>query len=164
MMDQVDLGKLIFVNGPSFGGKTYLVNKLLGLLCKDFKVSIVNFESVYEENTEYSELKRRFINVIEGKRKFYDVVIAESTIINYGIDNFLIILNPSYEIHINRFNEYKKEFGEFDSNRRIYFPTLGAARNHFNNIYNINCKNNILIEDNLNFVQIEEIKKYVSSS
>lgn len=163
MMDQIDLGKLIFVNGPSFGGKTYFINTLLKSFT-NIKVSVVNFESVYERNIDYKELKKRFVNIIESKRKLYDLVIAESTIINYGVNNLLILLSPTYDIHISRFNEYKKEYGEFDSNRRIYFPTICSARNHFYNIYNSYCKNSIVIEDDFNNEQIEEIKRYVFSS
>ena len=158
-MDQVDLGKVIFINGPSFGGKTHFINILLNSFKNNINISVVNFESVYEKNIDYYELKKRFINVIESKRKAYDVVIAESTIINYGIDNFIILLSPSYEVHINRFNEYKKEYGEFDSNRRIYFPTLLAARDHFKKIYKSYCNNSIIIKDDFNNDQIEEIKK-----
>ena len=164
MMDQTDLGKVIFINGPSFGGKTHFINILLKSFNNDVKFSVINFESVYEKNVDYTELKKRFIEAIESKRKKYDIVFAESTIINYGINNLTILLSPTYEVHTKRFIEYKKEYGEFDSNRRIYFPTIASARNHFNKIYNNYCKNYIVIVDDFNNEQIEEIKKYVFSS
>jgi hypothetical protein len=166
-MDQIGLGKVIFVNGPSFSGKTYFINELLKLLYKldnNLKISVINFESVYKKNISFYTLKSRFINAIELKRQSYDLVIAESTIINYGDNNFVIRLDPDHDIHNERFAIYKNEYGEFDSMRRIYYPTISLARTNFSNIYSSSCKNNIIIKNSFNNENLEEIKRYVFSS
>lgn len=165
MMDQTGLGKVIFINGPSFSGKTYFAEKLLKyLLPFDLCVSVVNFERVYQKDKDYNSLKESFINIIESKRKNYNVILAESTIINYGAENFVVQLMPELDVHNNRFNKYKSIYGDFDSFRRIYYPTINEARKNYLKVYRNNCNNGITIENNDIDCYLEKIKQYVFNS
>lgn len=166
MTAQTGVGDVIFINGPSLGGKTYFINSLMHYLMNIYptkSISIISFESVYRKGVSYSKLVDEFKCKINSKRNEFDIVIAESTIVNYNEDALLLLLLPDEQEHERRFKEYYKSFGEFDTMRRMQFDTVAKARKHFVDIYTVECKNLVHVKDELDNNIKRCIREYVSS-
>jgi hypothetical protein len=114
-----ELGKLIVLNGPSFSGKTHLNTELTSILSEEYNVSNVSFEMVYKQDDTYAQMLCNFAELVYQKRRTYDMVLAESTVVQFGTNILHIICLPSFEWHIKYFLHWEKEFGTYDAIKRL---------------------------------------------
>jgi hypothetical protein len=123
-MQKVQLGKIVFINGPPFSGKTYLVSQLLNDVenCK-----VVNYERFWK-NGGYPLFYRAALDFATNGHN----VIAESASTWFGsdevdkcpysfegVDNLHILVFPSREKHMHNFNRFKSFAGNAPTRQRI---------------------------------------------
>lgn len=164
MMDQIGLGKVISINGPSFSGKTYFIHSLLEYLYKQnilLNISVNSFELVYDLNLSYEKMIDNFNCLIEDKIKHNDVVIAESTVINIK-DSLTILLYPYEDMHIENYTDYMEQYGLYDSLRRSCAMTINKLRKSFVKNYN-KPKEYVLINDKDYSYAFERVIEYVGT-
>lgn len=156
MMDQIEVGRIILVNGPSFSGKTYFISKLFDFIpdCK-----IVNFERYFKQGS-YSG----FYEEIYKLYKSGHVVIGESVNNYYGHSSFpdyfnnVSMLNiavlPSYKDHLKNYNRFLSMFGSSMTRKRAGYQDVSGLRSK--TVMPIKCDVRIFNGRNFN-----EIKKVV---
>lgn len=115
-------GKLILVVGPSFGGKTFLVQNIINQFDH---VEVVNYELFYRKSKRVDVCYTEFSDHIRQKLKDNQTVIAESTghwLLETGkmkdVPAFLVVAFPSMERHMKNYNQYLKAFGMQSTVRR----------------------------------------------
>jgi hypothetical protein len=148
MMDHLQRGKLICINGPSFTGKTYFIHRLIDYLRINFpskSISSNSFELSYKKNQTYSHMLKNYREILNNKLLYYDIVISESTVINYDDSlNILVYLNE--ELIRSNFINYIKIFGGEDAIKRNRYFNVRKALDEFDNIYD--CKPSYIVREN----------------
>lgn len=128
--------KIIYINGPSFTGKSWLHNKISCYFAKNnIKFSNICFEQYFRSyNAELS-----FYNAIEQKAED-SVVIAESVQFNqFDPDHALnIICFPTIEDHLRNRTACANTFGEDYADSRVFGYTIGRIRQLFKRDYKHN--------------------------
>lgn len=133
-------GKIIFVNGPSFAGKTRFVMTLIN----EFpEIKTVTFESFYKSKWTVAERMIRFYEEIRNKSNAGQLVVAESVRYHgcypyqpHIFKSFInVLVLPSSEVHQKRYDEYVEKFGERQGQVRIGWPTLTESRSRFMKSY-----------------------------
>lgn len=140
------MSKLIYVCGPSFGGKTRFAH-ILTQACMDIGLSVSNlsFELLY--GTINRDYEKEFYKLIDSKlEEKKDVVIAESVMFNKrkARSAVEVLLYPPLEMHEEFYECYKAKFGEADARRRIYYSSIKEARDAFSKSYRSDVATQIL--------------------
>lgn len=128
--------KVIFIVGPSFGGKTYLMNHIVESIDD---VRLVNFELFYDLKHSITKCYDLFIDHIRTAVLAGEKVVAECT----GhllfdkprielIRSLAIVVAPSVTDHMRNYNKYMKSFGLRSTIKRSGGHGVGEMRNMFN--------------------------------
>ena len=153
--------KIIYINGPSFSGKSWLNYRITEFLSHiNIHFKNVCFEQCYKmQNPE-----NYFYKIIEEKSDLNSVVIAESVQSNQHRKDSAIAIScfPSYEKHLDNYFACINKFGKEYVDSRVFGYSIGKIRNAFNrdykvinNSYTFNGKN---LDDILKVVKYYAIK------
>lgn len=115
MMDQIEAGKVIFVSGSPFSGKTYLILNLCSIIPD---LHVVNFELYCRDKDGYS----KFYNHVRKLQSLGKMVVAES-VNNYNemdhiwspsrFYNFIsIFVKPNKDLYYKNYKEFLDSFGK----------------------------------------------------
>lgn len=135
-METINMNKkVIYVNGPSFSGKTYLISYLIGNIRES--ISLIFCEIIYSP-IYFKNHKDEFAKQIYSKLKDNNIVMAES-VGYYGlienVSSLNIVCDPSYELHIENYNNYLNSFGKEDAERRSGGISIMMMRKNYNAYY-----------------------------
>jgi uridine kinase len=133
--------KIIYLNGPSFTGKSWLHNKLsIYLTTKNIKYSNVCFEQYFR--TYNAELS--FYNGIE-QRAEKNLVLAESVQYNQfdPTHSMNIVCWPTVEAHQKNMDSCVSTFGKQYVDGRVFGYSVGRIRQLFKRDY-IKNENSII--------------------
>lgn len=131
------MGKLLYLTGPSLGGKTRLALILTSYLSReDISVSNISFEILYKIVT--SDYENAFYKLIDQQfKKEKDLIIAESVLFNsmLGQSALELLCWPKYEEHCKYYDSYSSMFGTADAKRRIFYDSIKKSRDKFISTY-----------------------------
>lgn len=128
------VGRLIYISGASFSGKTYLSSMLIN----DFDLKVIQFEK-HLNHTSLENKYRSFYKDIQQELEQGNNVLCEAAyssyrnpVLIYKFDNILdIVCYPSNELHQKNYQSYLNKYGKDITVRRTGNATLSYLRKDF---------------------------------
>lgn len=165
-MQKVSSGKVVFVNGPSFGGKTFLISQLI----QDLPfIQNVNFELIYKKHSKRLIAYNEFYETVHTK-SLNGPVIAESVddmspFTKHGImiSPLIIHVVPEIKTYLERIRKYTEIFGSQATSIRT--GGLDPKRLHSQFVFNTKVSSRIdpkVVFNGENYHEVlEAVKEYV---
>ena len=153
------MSKIIFINGPSYSGKTWIHNRISSYLVSN-KIKFYNI--CFEQYFKVYNAEMLFYDAILEKSEDR-IVIAESVQSNKcnSVDSLNIVCWPGIGQHIENMKNCTELFGKDYTDSRVFGYSIEKIRKLFK--YNFEYPNNFMLFNGNNFRDVlEMVNNYVS--